>query len=44
VDHAAKGNSAIEFEIEGKGEVAELARSVKALVERVQLSGEATSG
>lgn len=44
VEHAAQGNSAIEFDIEGQGEVAELARSVKELVERVQLSGEAASG
>jgi CHASE3 domain sensor protein len=44
VDHAAQGNSAIDFEIEGQGEVAELARSVKALVERVHLSDEAARG
>jgi len=41
VDHAAQGNSAIEFEIEGQGEVADLARSVKELVERLQSGGEA---
>ncbi|MGA2096630.1 MAG: HAMP domain-containing protein [Candidatus Acidiferrum sp.] len=41
VDHAARGNTAIEFEIQGQGEVADLARSVKELVERVQLKREA---
>lgn len=43
VDHAAQGNSAIEFEIEGKGEVADLARSVKDLIGRLQQSGEMAS-
>jgi CHASE3 domain sensor protein len=44
VDHVAQGNNPIEFEIEGQGEVAELAKSVKALVERLQHGGEAASG
>lgn len=36
VDHAAQGDSAIDFEIEGKGEVAELALSVQNLIARLQ--------
>jgi methyl-accepting chemotaxis protein len=35
VDHVAEGNGAVDFEIAGKGEVAELARSVQNLVERL---------
>ena len=44
VDHAAQGNSGIAFEIEGQGEVAELAKSVKQLVERLQLGEGAATG
>jgi hypothetical protein len=36
VDHAAQGNSPIDFEIEGRGEVADLARSVQNLIARLQ--------
>jgi methyl-accepting chemotaxis protein len=36
VDHAAQGDGAIELEIEGRGEVAELARSVQHLVAQLQ--------
>lgn len=36
VDHAAQGNSAIDFEIAGRGEVAELAKSVQNLIARLQ--------
>jgi CHASE3 domain sensor protein len=36
VDHAAQENGAIELEIEGRGEVAALARSVKNLVAQLQ--------
>ncbi|HEY2545523.1 MAG TPA: HAMP domain-containing protein, partial [Candidatus Acidoferrum sp.] len=36
VDHAAEGHSAIDFDIEGRGEVAELARSVQNLIARLQ--------
>ncbi|MGC1613633.1 MAG: HAMP domain-containing protein [Candidatus Acidiferrum sp.] len=36
VDHAAQGGGAIELEIEGRGEVAELARSVQNLVLQLQ--------
>lgn len=36
VDHAAQGGGAIELEIEGRGEVAELARSVQNLVAQLQ--------
>jgi CHASE3 domain sensor protein len=32
VDHVAQGNSAVELEIEGRGEVAELARSLRNLI------------
>ncbi len=40
VDHAAaEGEAAIELEIEGRGEVAELARSVRNLIARLQHSG-----
>jgi CHASE3 domain sensor protein len=38
VDHAAEGNRAIEFEIEGKGEVADLALSVRNLIAHLQHS------
>ncbi|HZV87715.1 MAG TPA: HAMP domain-containing protein [Candidatus Binatus sp.] len=36
VDHAAQGNSAIDFEIAGRGEVADLAKSVQNLIARLQ--------
>ncbi len=36
VDHAAQGGGAIELEIKGRGEVAELARSVQHLVAQLQ--------
>lgn len=36
VDHAAEANGAVQFEIEGKGEVAELAKSVMNLIGRLQ--------
>jgi HAMP domain-containing protein len=32
VDHASQGDNAIELEIEGRGEVADLARSVRNLI------------
>ena len=35
VDHAVVGNSGIDFEITGKGEIVELANSVRNLVERM---------
>lgn len=35
VDHAAGGNYAIEFDVQGKGEVAQLAHSVRDLIEHV---------
>ena len=35
VDRAAAGDSAIDFDIQGKGEVVELANSVRNLVERM---------
>jgi CHASE3 domain sensor protein len=38
VDHAAQGNREIEFEIEGKGEVAELAKSVRNLIVQARQS------
>ncbi|HKV24463.1 MAG TPA: HAMP domain-containing protein [Candidatus Acidoferrum sp.] len=38
VDHAAQGNGPIELQIEGKGEVASLARSVQNLVNQLQRS------
>lgn len=44
VDHAAEGESAIEFEIEGKGEVAQLALSVRNLIARLQQGGEVRAG
>ena len=44
VDHAAEGESAIEFEIEGKGEVAQLALSVRNLIARLQHGGELRAG
>lgn len=44
VDHAAEGESAIEFEIEGKGEVAQLALSVRNLIARLQRGGEVRAG
>jgi CHASE3 domain sensor protein len=36
VDHVAQGNGAVDFEIAGRGEVAELARSVQNLIARLQ--------
>jgi methyl-accepting chemotaxis protein len=36
VDHAAQGGGAIDLEIEGRGEVADLARSVQNLIARLQ--------
>lgn len=36
VDHAAQGDNAIELEIEGRGEVADLARSVRDLIARLR--------
>jgi len=39
VDHAATGNSGIDFEITGKGEIVELANSVRNLVERMHQKG-----
>jgi CHASE3 domain sensor protein len=36
VDHAAQGNNSIELDIEGRGEVADLARSVRDLVARLR--------
>jgi len=36
VDHVAQGNGAVDFEIAGRGEVAELARSVQHLIARLQ--------
>jgi len=36
VDHAASGNSLIDFELRGQGEVVELAKSVQRLIARVQ--------
>ena len=44
VDHAAEGESAIEFDIEGKGEVAQLAHSVRNLIARLQQGGEVRAG
>ncbi len=38
VDHVAQGNSAVELEIEGRGEVAELAKSLRGLIARLQHS------
>jgi methyl-accepting chemotaxis protein len=38
VDHAAQGDNAIELEIEGRGEVADLARSVHNLIVRLRQS------
>jgi methyl-accepting chemotaxis protein len=38
VDHAAQGDNAIELEIEGRGEVADLARSVHNLIVRLRLN------
>jgi hypothetical protein len=35
VDRAAAGDSAINFDIQGKGEVVDLANSVRILVERM---------
>jgi CHASE3 domain sensor protein len=40
VDHAAEGRGPIDFEIQGKGEVAELAISVRRLIARVQQTSE----
>lgn len=36
VDHAAEGNGAVDFEIEGKGEVAELALSLRNLISQLK--------
>jgi methyl-accepting chemotaxis protein len=36
VDHVAQGNGAVDFDIAGRGEVAELARSVQNLIARLQ--------
>jgi len=36
VDHAAQGHSAIDFEIEGRGEVADLAKSVQNLIAQLR--------
>lgn len=44
VDHAAEGESVIEFDIEGKGEVAQLAHSVRNLIARLQQGGEVRAG
>jgi CHASE3 domain sensor protein len=38
VDHVAQGNSAVELEIQGRGEVAELAKSLRGLIARLQHS------
>jgi CHASE3 domain sensor protein len=38
VDHAAQGRSAIDFEIEGRGEVADLAKSVQNLIAQLRPS------
>jgi CHASE3 domain sensor protein len=38
VDHVAQGNSAVELEIEGRGEVVELAKSLRGLISRLQHS------
>jgi CHASE3 domain sensor protein len=38
VDHAAQGHSAIDFEIEGRGEVADLAKSVQNLIAQLRPS------
>jgi nitrogen fixation/metabolism regulation signal transduction histidine kinase len=38
VDHVAEGNSAVELEIEGRGEVVELAKSLRGLIARLQRS------
>jgi methyl-accepting chemotaxis protein len=38
VDHAAQGNNAVDLEIEGRGEVADLARSVHNLIARLRQS------
>jgi CHASE3 domain sensor protein len=40
VDHAARGGGPIDFEIQGKGEVAELALSVQRLIARLQQTSE----
>lgn len=42
VDHAAGGNYEIEFDVKGKGEVAQLAHSVRDLIEHVSQKHEAT--
>ena len=38
VDHVAQGNGAVDFDIEGTGEVAELAKSLRNLIARLQQS------
>jgi CHASE3 domain sensor protein len=43
VDHAAQGRGPIDFEIQGRGEVAELAISVQNLIARLQRSPEVSS-
>jgi CHASE3 domain sensor protein len=43
VDHAAEGRGPIDFEIQGKGEVTELALSVQNLIARLQSSPEVSS-
>jgi methyl-accepting chemotaxis protein len=35
VDHAAAGNNPVEFELEGEGEIIDLARSIDNLIHRV---------
>jgi CHASE3 domain sensor protein len=44
VDHAAEGRGFTEFEIQGKGEVADLALSLQRLIARLQQSAEPTTG
>ena len=39
VDRAAAGDSAIDFDIQGKGEIVELANSVRNLVEQMHQKG-----
>jgi CHASE3 domain sensor protein len=43
VNHAAQGDGAVEFEIEGKGEVAELAMSLRNLIAQLKPSAEGRS-
>ena len=44
VDHAAHGENATDLDVEGKGEVAELALSVRNLIARLQQAGEVKMG